>query len=116
MLGLASLGACRGLTDPADVRRCEQLNAFAADTAEMHVGTTRQFEATGFAASGTTGTSCIGVIRGGFQYSTDDPAVATVESATGLVTARAVGRTALRARYALNGVTYLGVLTISVVP
>jgi hypothetical protein len=116
LLVLASLGACRALTEPADARYCEKLNALARDTAQMQLGATRQFEATGFAASGTTGTSCLGVIRGAFEYSTDDPAVATVETATGVVTARATGNTALRARYVLEGVTYRGVLTLSIVP
>ena len=116
VLVLGSLGACRALTEPADERACRQLNAFIPDTAQMQVGTTRQFEAAGSHANGPDGTSCSAGIRGGFQYSTDLPAVATVEPTTGLVTAHAVGRTVLRARWTLDGLTYRGDLTLSVVP
>jgi hypothetical protein len=114
VLGLAPLGACRILTEAANERSCRELNAFVPDTAQMQVGSTRKFEAAGFSASGVS--SCGATIRGGFQYSTDQPAVATVEPTTGVVTARAVGRAVVHAYWKLDGLTYTGDLTLSVVP
>ncbi|HEX7980589.1 MAG TPA: hypothetical protein VF461_18440 [Gemmatimonadaceae bacterium] len=118
-LAFAPLGACHLtniLSEPVDERRCRELNAFVPDTAQMQVGASRRLEAVGFQANGTTGTSCSASIRGGFQYSADLPAVATVEPTTGVVTARAVGRTVVHARWTLDGLSYTGDLTLSVVP
>lgn len=108
-----SLG-CRPLTETDDERRCQRLNAFAADTAQMRVGQMRQFEAAGFESAGPG--SCVGAIRGGFTYSTDSAAIASVGSATGLVTARAAGTTRLRAHRRVGEIEYSGEIRLQVLP
>lgn len=111
-----AIGGCRALTESPQERACRQLNAFTAATAQLRVGQTRQFEAAGFQPGGASATTCVGTIRGDFQYGAHMPAVATVEATTGLVTAQSVGITALRARWRVNGTTHRGVLTLHVLP
>ena len=110
---LAAGAGCRALTETDDDRRCRRLNAFVPDTAQMRVGETRRFQAAGFHPNGPG--SCVGTMRGGFTYATDAPAVATVESTTGLVTAVGAGATQLRARWRIDGAEYRGALRLTVV-
>jgi hypothetical protein len=105
---------CRALTETDDDRRCRRLNAFNPDAAQMRVGETRRFQAAGFHPNGPG--SCVSTMRGGFTYSTDAPAVASVGSTTGVVTALGVGTTYLRARWRVEGAEYRGWLELRVSP
>lgn len=111
---LVASAGCRALTETTDEQRCRQLNALVADTAQMRVGETRRFQATGFQPSGTG--SCAGTLRGGFTYTADAPAVASVERTTGVVRAVAPGSTKLRAQWRIDGAEYTGQLDLRVLP
>lgn len=111
-----ALAGCRSVFESEAERACRAQDALlGGDTAQLLVGATRQFEATGFQPGTRTGT-CLGTIRGGFRYSVDAPAIASVGATDGWVTALTVGTTTLRAHWTVNGVTYRGTARLVVLP
>ena len=89
---VAFAAACSDFLDPDE---CRHLNALP-DTASMHVGETRVFEAAGFQEGNRSG-ACVGTIRFGFNYRSTSPSVATVDASTGEVTAHSPGTTTISA-------------------
>ena len=109
LLALA-LAACAELLDP-DGNRCLATNAVAPAAATLAVGATHAFEAAGYVEGAAPG-ECLGTVRGDFRWTSSAPAVASVDPASGLVTAHAVGTATIRARLD----PYAGEAIVRVVP